>query len=55
MEGGREGGREAGRGKRAGGGREDLVFDEVEKDLGEELMPVLGIQSFEPNHSGSGT
>ena len=36
-------------------GQEGLVFDEDEKDLGEELMPVLGIHSFEPNHSGSGT
>jgi hypothetical protein len=45
----------AGSGKWAGGRWEELVFDNVENHLEEELMPVLGIWSFEPNHSGSGT
>ena len=36
-------------------GQEGLVFYKDEKDLREELMLVLGIHSFKPNHSGSGT
>jgi|SRR6267142_3814320 len=47
---GQEAGRAGGR-KWAGSGQEGLVFYEVEKDLGEELMLVLGIHSFEPNHT----
>jgi hypothetical protein len=58
-----KGGREAssgqeassGEGRKRAGGRRDLFLTKLKSHLGGELMPVLGLWCFEPNHSGPGT